>query len=1695
MNPIPLNDRGQFRYTDLVGYIPEFLQEEPDVVEFLQVMSDYINDAYRNIEVVERFEFKLCVLEAGIPRAMTILSRLRDMFELSSNRSERVCYLSVPRANVKSNKVFGKNMGYSPYTIDIGLQEVAGTIRSISSIDRKVASMNDGDVVFVRYVSMDPVETRAYYYSREANALVLDPEWSSQDPFTGTANTENRMISFAVDDISSIAKRYGGESAGNSYYEILFTARISEVRSEPATEKVYFDVDEVDQVADEVYVDYYGMSYVPRGKYHASISFYGTAGWAWKDGYPTGLFYLKETSGAGLSAVNSDDSEKYESPADPAVDIGVDRYSLAETVEVDAAAGVCRFTTVSCFPQSDGGRFYLMDKTTGECLGEFAVEPAGYAEGKFVTTARPVWMADINGGTGELNDPGRLFLMTIPLYFNQGMQDTVTPSARIYWKTLSGDSTAMNWSIARMERIKQNGKYTASALGRPFTMDTGRIRNDGTYRTLYIPNDIYDSLRELPADTELSCGGAIWTGGQATVDRLVGGIYYDGEVGGLLTLNPDVSMRDFTGTADVQLYTGLNGSMFVDSEGTCSLKYSINFDASYITAGRTVVVYSNSDTRGVSGVTGFSAGKDGRATIYLSEVPEPGCYDIIIGDAEPESGKADGMYDVSNDQGGWMGATCKSYSGDVFTDGLFRVTDGKHTAYVEIGAGYGGKEVLPYEVSTRYLPGDTVYSPVDGRLYTCASQFTAGEYDTDPSVLPYFRTDSMTRFRSGYSGVRNRFMPFYGQVKSMEFGGKVDYSGDITVATRPLYITKVEENRLKYGWEHREFLNYGTMMNMTDRPRNGSLEVFSSANSAGTGFESANDLVTATLAKVAKWKIDYPVVKRGAETSYIVDIDNPVSIVAEWNAETWNVTVLSAGHGLVEGALIRVAGFDSVGGVDINGYRTAHVVDGDTISFDVPGNVWDMSSASVHIPVASGTIAYIGEYWYAPMSVTAEEISGNGLPRYRMVFDEVPYGVHSADTVDLVDLDNDVSGEGGSRYAVTVLDDGADDDRSLVVELHDAGGSLDTGHRFHVRRVPAEGDYVLVGDSAYLVGTAAWTELGMNDVAVPSTLYARQNIATVSVTNPVYALGDDIRVESIYPDGTDAAIVRLMDPLPHFTVENAAVIEGRTMVRLRHVTPGEYNGWHTVTDVYSQKSFRMTVRFAPGSAAVGTGVNGGEMLLNEGRWYAYGINSVEWDKVSNRITYSLDNRVIGGGQDSVVTEREHGLSVGDYVVTGNMSDITGLDSGNASSVLSRIRCCRVKTVTGKSSALLEPLDGSSIDWKGHEGDCIARGLVLSARMDDLGVLEGEYSVMLDSLGGKMYRFRKGDIVVAGAQQNPAELKAWRVTDTLWQPVRAKRSMKVSGLDIRRHYNAAYDDAELADGLDQDKYDTFSDVDVASDAGMKYVAGFRNVTRARFDVPALPDMDTTRNPDTEYSSGEDYSNVAPRHDMKPGFRGVPAMKYPLAEKIERLCYLRDASVLDFDLIEYLARYLGYDITALGEDVNESSIYRSKAEREKAIRQTIADLPQYYTLGGTKPGLHMLMAAFGVVGEALTLWTDAEHPYRDMIYRDDVVERVEGGDSGKWVPTPYIDIRITNNADFPQFAARQSDIERIREQVRVYKPINVVFRDIMLQLVDSVKLRVDAYLAGSGVAGNSGAVSTADDGLVVEYSDTSLNNCAF
>ena len=1680
MNPIPLNDRGQFRYADFVEYIPEFLWEEPDVVELLQVMSDYINDAYRNIEDVEEFEFKFCVAEAKVELGKRQLERLRTMFQLASGRGDRVYYLSVPRANVKSNAVFGKANGYTPYYIDIGLSEVTDEITGISGIDRKIGELSDGDVVFVRYMNLDPVVVKSYYYSVASGSLILDKDGTTQDPFTDTDNSAGRMISFLVDDISSVGKRFGGLCNGNGYYEVFFNARVSEVKSESATGAVQFDADNVNSTKDTLVVDYYGTGYEQSGKYYTTMGFCGEDGWAWKSGFPTGMFYLKDTSGAHLAGIGESVRNNEVMAEDPSLEMASDKYTLSKDAVFDEVTGLWSFSTNAAMPQVNGAKYYIVDKTSGDMLAEFVMAGDTEIEGSYVSKMMAV-------GYNPYADAGTIpadgvFIMTFPLFYSKGVPDYSTAKPSLMWTSVGGDAS-IEWKDAVLRRCQS--RSDVKTIGATFNV--GGDNADYTAYAFRVPASVYFAMEEENVP-ELYCDNILWDGLQkpAKIYQKSNGTYW---------VQMLVPLKIPAEPTPITLRSGFVSMLEIDEKGTSiwTDPYSIEGLRGCLCADGTdaevscfIAAYGN--TGKVHAARIKAVLEDGE--LLLSDKLGEGTYACTIMDVRGEDGTVKSVSSVTRVSDEYYRGAAEKYTGDVFSDGMFYAHDRTgNMQFVQVGD--PEMQVTIPVTGKQYAVNDMVSS--GGILYRCISPCVMT--DGGPEAMEEFTVETTAGYRIEYTEVYNKFIPYCGQVKAMDFGERIDYTGDMHVTTLPLYITKVVENRLKYGWEHREFLNYGTDMDMSGRDRNGSLDIFSSARSGDNpGFETTMDAVTATLDSKAKWKIDYPVLKNGAESVQTVDIDNPVAIPVEYGGDYWTVSMQSAGHGLVEGVQLKVSGYDTVGGIDINGYRTVHLVDGDNFTFRIPAEQGYSGAHSVYIPVSSGaTVSYIADYRVGVKTIIALPDEGN----YRLALDGELRGVSAGTKLELVDLEVDCGKMDGEAVfdaiVVSVIED-TDGTWSVIVETDTETLPGQLGHEFQLRRGISANDYVIVGDDIYRVGNGQWEQKEMHDMSVPSVLVSRQNIMDVSATNPELAIGEDIEIDVIMPNNLDSATVRLKGMISHFTPDNASIIENRTMVYIRGVTPSQYNGWHTVTRVISPKAFDITVRLSPKNCEAGSGMNGEPMYLNEGRWYAYTVKGVDWDKVSNRVTYSLNNTITSTTKDGekLATEYPHGLSEGEYVVVGKLDEIVKVDCNNFADA--DIKCYRVTGVYGDTGLRLADLDGNPVTDIG--GKSIARGVLLTDREDDLGSLRNEYTRELASLGGAKYRFKAGDIVVALAQQNPDEIKAWRVAaKAQWQPVRSKRSMKISALGVYSYGNGKFNGVDVEADEDTEKYETVSDVDIAGYEDDIYVAGYHCVAHQNFSVPALDDVDTTRSMNEQYSSRYDYSTVSPRYNMKSSFRGIPSMKYPLLEKIERLCYLRDAHVIDYDVIEYLARFLGYDITALGDDVEESNLYRTRSDRELAVRETIANLPQYYALGGTKPGLHMLMSAFGVISDVITLWTDANYPYNELIGRDAVQQRMEDGDDGKWVPTPYIDIEVTLNASLPQFSATQSDIERLREQIRVFKPINVVFRDFVYKLVDTVRIKPTISIDGITGSSDCGAVTSSGNELVIEYSDESLNNCAF
>ena len=262
MNPIVYNKNGQFRYTDFIGYLPEFLRSEPDAVTYLQVMSDYINNAYRNVETTDEFELIKVCSSSDSKMVMRWMERLCNMFQLARDRGEKVMYLSVPRNNIKSNVIVGNSTAEYQRTIYSDLDDIADTISAARS--RVGTGLDDGDVVYVNYRKRPLKETVAYYYVEASDSLMKDPMGTTQDPFTDTYNDPTTAIQFGITDVGKVLRRYGGTHNGTVYYEVCLPITITSIERVAASGNAVYDIDN-DGIDDTIFVDYYNLASAASG--------------------------------------------------------------------------------------------------------------------------------------------------------------------------------------------------------------------------------------------------------------------------------------------------------------------------------------------------------------------------------------------------------------------------------------------------------------------------------------------------------------------------------------------------------------------------------------------------------------------------------------------------------------------------------------------------------------------------------------------------------------------------------------------------------------------------------------------------------------------------------------------------------------------------------------------------------------------------------------------------------------------------------------------------------------------------------------------------------------------------------------------------------------------------------------------------------------------------------------------------------------------------------------------------------------------------------------------------------------------------------------------------------------------------------------------------------------------------------------
>ena len=287
-NPIAVNDGGLFRFVDFMNYVPDFLKEEEDVVTLMQLFSDYLNNAYRNLEDSTRFTFNYFATESTAKEIKNRIDEFVKKLSACDSNNLYVYYLSMPRTNATYNTTaaltYIKNPIYyeGEFSETIPLDVFKNMMKGNSSGDPS----SDGDVIYIQYKdnSIYP-----YYINKADNLLVLDPMRTSQDPFKDTLNTmingAPRVIKFIPKDVSEPIVSFIGQINNANVYSIKFDVTINEVENAPSKYRTEIGTDTID-VDLFNYLDGTDYVFVDNAN-HAGM-------FEWNGDTPTGVFYFKD---------------------------------------------------------------------------------------------------------------------------------------------------------------------------------------------------------------------------------------------------------------------------------------------------------------------------------------------------------------------------------------------------------------------------------------------------------------------------------------------------------------------------------------------------------------------------------------------------------------------------------------------------------------------------------------------------------------------------------------------------------------------------------------------------------------------------------------------------------------------------------------------------------------------------------------------------------------------------------------------------------------------------------------------------------------------------------------------------------------------------------------------------------------------------------------------------------------------------------------------------------------------------------------------------------------------------------------------------------------------------------------------------------------------------------------------------------
>lgn len=1678
-NPIAVNDGGLFRFVDFMNYVPDFLKEEEDVVTLMQLFSDYLNNAYRNLEDSTRFTFNYFATESTAKEIKNRIDEFVKKLSACDSNNLYVYYLSMPRTNATYNTTaaltYIKNPVYyeGEFSETIPLDVFKNMMKGNSSGDPS----SDGDVIYIQYKdnSIYP-----YYINKADNLLVLDPMRTSQDPFKNTLNTmingAPRVIKFIPKDVSEPIVSFIGQINNANVYSIKFDVTINEVENAPSKYRTEIGTDTIDVDLFD-YLD--GTDYVfVDNATHADM-------FEWKGDTPTGVFYFKDL----YDFVNGENSYIYQA-------YRIEKVEFIEN-ENNSSRSDYGYLTLSNVVNLNVGDSFIIESN----------EVIGTSNTHNVT---------LGGSYTVLNEPcGNVlkikFRPTIDLTPGLSRVKHMTMPNRLYRYSLSYSHLGYDYSrITPIIEWDPEASFNANLVKEGDTVypyntvgnkKIGELRFENIYSFEEDPNDSNSYIHvkpknfvDIPESIAIEAGGHYYfeyryTGTDDLFDDNAFDNVFDHPLasysvsGGrsyFRRLKENTQLKfPSIGTGDKDsINIKVAKSLVVD---VYAIKSAMGIYDEFTTDNSDAIMYSDvcPDAGDFCLITKIELGENGLIRTAVNELytiqqstlmdPAGAKYHVVFDKDVPflnngvfefsflkgpkdKSRAVLGAVDVATNT-----AKCRYRYEDIFTADYWMPSDGSYL----LKCAYTDEfdvvmHISKYEETHGYNTGDMIYLSDTQSVYRVvrpiSSADTKDEVKENGAIVPYMYTVADIARKPIY----NEYMEGIFRTSQLEYGETVDISQyeKLNDVMNRLFIEKADDNRLIFGWKDRDFLMNMSTYNTSGKARTGFCEFY-------TTYDE-NDIVLKNMENysVASTIPGEGINLKGLSNTLTVNSTRMIANAIEQG--TYLVEVTAAKHNLPDKSKVRVTGakspyelFDF--NTPLNEFDTITVVDKDTFTY-VRHSDYDEPTV---VTYDKATITGYRDI-YNPITRIDYYITDPDDDKYKAgylyVHTAYPHGYSIYTKVSILNAPTNTENDGwideilGEKHKVDVIVDdyvyGIKLDAVHVPMegkqwLHYETGTSHSNNQLdnsYSMVSPEDGDVLKVGDTFYKVGIMDWTELSGDTIETPFYLYSHQNIMDITATNPASAKGDDNLIESIMFDGNDTVTVVVHDRMD--------LVAKKSCVYITQVYPLEFDGRYMVDTVVTPRMF--TYKVVPKSIPelAGRAVNNNKMTCTEGKWFKYLVSEVMVNRKSVYEIFKYGKAIVDSIADRpslsyVETEIPHEFEVGTRIVLyANEKYYNAI----------------VSTVVNEKAFQYKFTDGSpAINVL---GGYVFKGVYIpeNNHIDDVEPV-GMYKQYLNCIDAE-YDFVEGDIVFAYDNLRDDMPKRYIVKQGLWTPCSEKRIMKIKKLDIDRYHNNEWDTASTDEMIDEYVYHpyTYPEVErmIAEDLDngiSSYLMPF-HIRSYNFSSPYVENLDSTEQPMPQFNSKHDYASVAPRYDMDDKFKGIPDMKYPLVEKLERLIYLRDAKVIDYDLIGYLARFMGYDITDAKNDVDSNCMYATREAREAALRETVSNLPQYYTLGGTRPGLEMLMETFGLVAEVITMWTDVDRPYDELIEENQVSIRedadYEEGKISKWVPTPHVKVKFRSDANFDNGVVGEEKVNTLIKNIKCFKPIQVVFDDFIKYL---------------------------------------------